>query len=175
MQGPVLVAYATRSGSTAEVATAVGKELGARGLAVEVRSMVDVAKSRDLGRYGAVVVGSAIRAGKWMPEALAFLDANRDALGRVPVAGFVVCGFARDVATSPKTAALVAGYTALLRQRLPGVAPVAEVAFAGAIDPAKLGLPIRALLKLMKAPAGDWRDWPAIRAWAADLGEKLAA
>jgi menaquinone-dependent protoporphyrinogen oxidase len=81
----VLVAYATRCGSTREVAEAVGRALAEAGLAVEVRPVGEV---QDIGPYRAVVVGSPIRGGRWLPEATGFVRKHREALRRIPVAYF---------------------------------------------------------------------------------------
>jgi menaquinone-dependent protoporphyrinogen oxidase len=84
----VLVAYATFAGATAGVAEAIGQELAAgESTQVDVRPVKQV---DGLASYDAVVVGSAIRAGQVHPQALAFLQANADALARVPVVYFVV-------------------------------------------------------------------------------------
>ncbi len=83
----ILVAYASRYGSTAEVAQAIGAQLSQRGATVDVCSVADV---RDLASYDAVVVGSAIRMGQWLGAATKFVEANQAALRQVPVAFFTL-------------------------------------------------------------------------------------
>ncbi len=161
MDQKTLVAYATRTGTTQEVAEVVGETLMENGVAVDVRNVKEV---RDLEPYRAVVLGSAIRAGNLMPEALEFVETNREALAQMPVAYFVVCAtMQEDTAENQRQ---VAAYLDPLREM---VEPVKEGLFAGAIDFSKLSLPLRLILKVMKAEEGDWRDWGAIRAWAAEL------
>lgn len=87
MVGPILVTYASRHGSTAGVAQAIGTVLAQRDLPVEVRAMETVL---DLGRYRAVVAGSAIQNGAWLPEALEFVRRHRPDLDRRPFAAFLV-------------------------------------------------------------------------------------
>ena len=45
----------------------------------------------DLTPYRAVVAGSAIQAGKWLPEAMSFTQAHRATLAQKPFAAFLVC------------------------------------------------------------------------------------
>jgi len=84
---PVLVTYATRTGSTEEVARAVGETLRHDGLAVEVMPVKDV---HSLGRSEAVVLCVPLYMGRLHKDARQFLSANREALMKVPVALFVL-------------------------------------------------------------------------------------
>jgi menaquinone-dependent protoporphyrinogen oxidase len=77
MSRNVLVAYATKSGGTAAIAEAVGDELRDRGHQVAVR---DVSQVGSIADYDAVVLGSAIRLGRWRPEAVRFLRRHSDEL-----------------------------------------------------------------------------------------------
>ena len=77
MGNKILIAYASACGSTGEVAEAIGQELCSAGAAVDVRLAKRVS---DLGPYRAVVVGSAIRMGRWLPEAVKFVETHREAL-----------------------------------------------------------------------------------------------
>jgi flavodoxin len=83
----ILVAYGTRAGSTAEIADAVGKKLVSGGAEVDVMSVKNV---QNINGYQAVVLGSAIRAGKVLPEILAFVKEHKSELQKKPVAYFVV-------------------------------------------------------------------------------------
>src|SRR5689334_13459413 len=88
MPHKILVTYASRAGSTAGVAEAIGKSLADTGAQVDVRPM---SGALTLDSYDAVVAGSAIRGGKWLPEAMAFITANRETLRQKPFAAFQVC------------------------------------------------------------------------------------
>lgn len=84
----ILVAHASRTGSTAGVAEVIGQILAEDGRSVEVRRMQDV---KDLTPYQAVVAGSAIQKGRWLPEAMQFIRTHQAALARKPFAVFLVC------------------------------------------------------------------------------------
>ena len=87
MSNKILVTYASRTGSTAEVAQAIGKTLAENGAQVDVRPMQEV---QDLTPYSAVVAGSAIRGSKWLPEADQFIQTHRAELAQRHFAEFAV-------------------------------------------------------------------------------------
>jgi menaquinone-dependent protoporphyrinogen oxidase len=157
----VLVAYATRAGSTTGVAERVAEVLNRSGFAAEA---VSAKETGDVASYDAVVVGSAVRAGKLMPEVLKFLDKNKSALEAKPLAAFVVCLAMKDGNEKGRTTA--ATYLEPVRAQ---IKPVSEGLFAGAYDPEKLGFAVRQVMKMMKAPPGDFRKWDQVETWAAGL------
>ena len=167
MSDKILVAYASRAGSTAGVAEAIGKTLAESGAQVDVLPMQDV---KDLAAYRAVVAGSAIRGGKWLPEAMQFMRTHRAALAQKPFAAFLVC-----ITLSMKNAdSYREGLKDWLSPVRALVRPVDEGYFAGALDFSKLPLTFNTLL--MRLPVifglwkkGDHRDWDAIHAWAESL------
>jgi menaquinone-dependent protoporphyrinogen oxidase len=158
---PVLVAFATRHGSTREVAAAIAETLRAEGVPVELRAAANV---EDVGGYSAVVLGAPLYTGRWHRDVRRLLERNRAALAALPVAVF---------ALGPRTMAAeeVAASQAQLDHALAGVPEVTPVSigvFGGAIDPARLRFPFN------RMPASDARDWDAIRDWARDLARLLA-
>jgi menaquinone-dependent protoporphyrinogen oxidase len=154
MSGRNLVAYASRKGSTAGIAQAIGKELTSEGYAVDVSEMKSV---RSLEGYNAVVIGAPVYTG----DVAAFVTANKDGLSRLPVAGFVT-GIAP---VYPKTGD-VQGFIDQFVTALTPISPVAVTMFAGSLDAGKMNFFERSLTSLMKVPTGDFRDWDAIAAWA---------
>jgi menaquinone-dependent protoporphyrinogen oxidase len=88
MTNKILVTYASRGGTTTGVAEAIGKTLAESGAEVEVRPMAEVT---DLSPYGAVVAGSAIQGGQWLPEAMQFVRGHQAELSSKPFAAFLVC------------------------------------------------------------------------------------
>ena len=165
MTARILVAYASRKGSTAGIAQAIGKELTIEGYTVDVSEMKSVT---SLAGYNAVVIGAPVYTGKVTGDVAAFVSTNKDELSRMPVAGFV-SGIAP---VFPKTGD-VKGFTDQLVTALSPVRPVAVTMFAGTLDAGKMNLVERSLTTLMKVPTGDFRDWDAIAAWAKTLAGKM--
>jgi len=165
----VLVAYGTWAGSTAEVAEEIGKTLREAGLSVDVKSARDV---DDVSAYGGVVVGSGVRAGRLHPHVRKFLKAHYAALGEIPVAYFVVClSMMKDTEEERREAM---GYLDGAREAAPQVEPIGVGLFGGVMDFSKLGGPMRLMMRTMKSPEGDYRDWDAIQAWAREIQPALS-
>jgi menaquinone-dependent protoporphyrinogen oxidase len=167
----ILVTYASRLGSTAGVAEAIGKTLTDNGAEVDVRRMEDVA---DLTSYSAVVAGSAIRGKKWLPEAVQFMQTHQAALRQKPFAAFLVCmtlALKNGENYRPHVASFLDPVRAAVR-------PVSEGLFAGVLDIKKVPsfsdrLKFRLSVLFGVWKEGDHRDWNAIREWAAGLGPLL--
>lgn len=166
----ILVAYASAAGATTGVAEAIADTLRASGSEVDLCAVKDV---KDVADYRAVVVGSGVRAGKVYSDFVNFLGRHEDALSKIPVAYFVVCLTMVD--PTEENRAQVLYYIAAVREKIKAVKPVDVQYFAGEFDPKKLPLPLRLIMKAMKAPQGDHRDWKAIREWASSLPAKFLA
>ncbi len=164
MSNKILVTFASAAGTTEGVAEAIGRTLRDGGATVDVRPAKDVS---GVGDYCAVVVGSGIRAGKMYKPALAFLEQQQDALSKMPVAYFVVCLTMKDA--TEEGSSQVEAYLDQMREKAPQVKPVDVGLFAGALDYKKLPLPLRMVMKGMKAEEGDFRNWDAIREWTERL------
>jgi len=161
MSDSVLVTYASKVGSTAQVAREIAEALRDAEIETELRPLTDV---EHIDLYRAVVLGSAIRFGKVLPETLHFVEKHRVALRQIPVAYFVVCmTMQEDTATNRET---VRGYLDPLVALVP---PVDIALFAGEVNLKKLAPALRILVRAMEAPQGDFRDWEAIRGWAEGL------
>ncbi|RPJ48383.1 MAG: flavodoxin [Chloroflexi bacterium] len=153
-----LIAYASKAGSTAEIAAKIGETITKQGQAVDV---LPVAKVTDLSLYSAVILGSAIRVGQLLPEAMKFLQANQAALAQKKFSAFIVCMTLKDDTEANRQT--VSAYLDPVRAL---VKPASEGLFAGVMDLGKLPLFERLMIKMMKAPEGDFRKWDAIQAWA---------
>jgi menaquinone-dependent protoporphyrinogen oxidase len=158
----VLVAYATRNGSTREVAEIVGACLrDEQHLAVDVQPAGDV---RSLDGYDGVVLGGAIYMGRWHRDALAFLKGHRRALAALPLVVFAL----GPKTLEPDDVASSRASLASALAKVPEVVPLSAEIVGGVIDPAKLRFPFN------RMPASDARDWDAIHAWARQTGASLA-
>jgi menaquinone-dependent protoporphyrinogen oxidase len=167
MKDKVLVAYGTKYGATKEIAAMIGDVLRESGLQVDVQP-ADGAS--DVGSYGAFVLGSAVYIGQWRKPAAKFLQANEAVL-----AGKPVWLFSSGPTGEGDPVELAQGW------RFPGkLQPVADrigardiALFHGAADESKMGRIDRWMLKNVKAPTGDFRDWDAITAWAEAIATEL--
>jgi menaquinone-dependent protoporphyrinogen oxidase len=160
-----LVAYATRAGSTAEVAGRLAQRLCAQGLSAEARPVGEVT---DLSGYDAAVLGSATYYGGWLGPMTAFVQGQADGLRRMPVAFFTL--HMQNLGDTPAEVAARAAYTAPARA---AVTPVEEAFFAGRVEPARLNLLERLAVRMVGSPVGERLDWPRIEAWADALGARL--
>jgi menaquinone-dependent protoporphyrinogen oxidase len=167
MNGKVLVTYASKYGATAEIAAKIGAVLRQAGLEAEVLSVEGVG---DLAPYGAIVLGSAVYMGQWRKEAVAFLEANEPALAARPL-----WLFSSGPTGEGDPVKLLQGWRLPTAQQ-----PLADrlkprdiAVFHGALDTKKLSLAEKLVIKGVKAPVGDYRQWEAITAWAAGIAEAL--
>jgi menaquinone-dependent protoporphyrinogen oxidase len=152
----VLVAYASKHGATEGIATFIADRLNELGKSASARSVDDVA---DLAGVDAVVLGSAVYLGSWMKEATAFAERHRDALSKLPVWLFSSGPLGDDVEDEEEQPKQLAELTETL-------SPKDHRVFFGALDRSKLGFGERMMVKAVKAPDGDFRDWDRIREWA---------
>ncbi len=171
MSPVVLVAYATKYGSTQEVAETIAATLRENRLEVNCRPMHEIETIAD---YGALVLGAPLYIGAWHKDAHRFLTRFRDALIQRPVAIFALGPLHRD-------AKEIQGSREELDHELakyPWLKPVALEVFVGKYDLTRLSFMDSCAAKfpvspLYKAPSSDERDWPAIRAWATSLAALL--
>ena len=170
MEIKILVAYASKYGSTQKVAEAIAATLCERGLGVDLQPMQKV---HTLEGYGAIVLGAPLYYGLWHKEGRNFLSRNEAALAQRPVAIFALGPNSNDEKE-------MLGSRTQLDQELakfPWLTPVVVEIFGGKY-PAKLRFPDSLVASLRASPlhgmpASDVRDWTAIRAWANGLFAQL--
>jgi menaquinone-dependent protoporphyrinogen oxidase len=161
----VVVAYASKHGSTEGIASAIAErliEVGSPALAIRVDDVTDLEDAT------AVVLGSAIYAGSWMKEAVEFVHRFAEPLAERPVWLFSSGPLGEDVQDEEEQPRQLKEFEGI-------IGPIEHRVFFGALDRSKLGFAERMIVKAVKAPDGDFRDWDEIRAWAEAIGSDLAA
>jgi menaquinone-dependent protoporphyrinogen oxidase len=187
----ILVAYATMAGSTAEVAQVVGEEISKAGLQVDILPLGEV---KDLELYDGVVVGGPMIMG-WHRLAIRFLKKNRSTLQHKPLAVFVLAmsltqtgetsvdGLAVTIDENlpkppQKTGSLsfrekyarLSNYLQPVLKAARPARPVSIGFFGGRLEYGRLKWwAVLFAMLIIQAPAGEKRNWPAIRAWATSL------
>ena len=162
---PVLVAYATKHDSTAEIAQRMAAAMRDAGHVAEARPASEV---DDLSGYSAVVLGSAVYAGRWRREARAFARRHEHALREMPVWLFSSGPFGvpeeHPSAPTPHVAKTLAKKLGARE----------HVMLGGRVPPDPGNFVERAMLKRTPPEKRDARDWPAIEAWARGVAEQAA-
>src|SRR4051812_45492362 len=159
----ILIAIASRHGSTEGIAEVLAHELRAAGHTVTVRAADDPA---DVPPYDAAIIGSAIYAGNWLPAATAFVEDEQVRLAAVPVWLFSSGPLGAEDPPPPGEPKQLADVQAATGAREHSI-------FAGKLDKHDLNLAERLITHVVGAPEGDFRDWEAIRAWAREIAAAL--
>ncbi len=167
MDSRVLVAYATKYGATAEIAEKIGQVILQAGLETDVLPTDSVS---DLAPYQAIVLGSAVYVGLWRKEAVAFLEAHEKAMARMPV-----WFFSSGPTGEGDPAQLMQGWRFPEAQQpiADRIQPRDTAFFHGVLDLKKVNLAEKLVIKGIKAPVGDFRDWDAITSWATTIADAL--
>ena len=167
MDTKVLVAHASKYGATAEIAEKIGEVLNKVGVHANV---VPVKQVKDLSTYHAVVLGSAAYIGQWRKEAVKFIKTNEKLLSERPV-----WLFSSGPANEGDPVQLLKGwkYPGKIQPFIDRIRPRDITVFHGVVDVNKLNAVERYMIKMVKSPYGDFRDWDAIAAWAIKIAEEL--
>jgi len=156
----VLVTVASRHGSTSLIGDAIREELAATGVKAH---LIDPELVTDISEYDAVVLGSAVYAGRWLKPARAFAKRFDAALTRKPV-----WLFSSGPVGEPPTPTRPAAEALELAQRL-GARD--HHVFEGRIERDLLGLGER--FRIANLPSGDFRPWVAITVWTRRIAASL--
>lgn len=165
MSKKLLIAYGSRAGSTAEIANKIGEVFRQQEWEVEVLPVQVVQSVKD---YQAVIVGTAVRISKVLPETIRFLKRFQKDLAAKPVSFFVSCltMFKDDDTARQETMKFVQPMLKLKE-------PVDLALWGGAMFPEKVdGL---WAVVMRKAERADYRNWDKITDWANEQAEKLSA
>jgi menaquinone-dependent protoporphyrinogen oxidase len=171
-----LVTYASRSGSTAEIAARIADRIRAAGIDTDC---VSVSDGPLVSSYDAFVVGSSVYVGRWEKDARAFVDAHGAALAEHPTWLFSSGPLGTEPTLENGEDKLSGAVAATELEALTSVVhPRGHAVFFGAFDPGVAALGVR-MFRLLPAgrkllEEGDFRDWPAIEAWADEIAASLA-
>lgn len=166
----VLVAYGSKHGGTSGIAEEIGRTLDRVLNEAHAGALVDVRPATDVGEvseYDAVVLGSGIYGGRWLEPARRLAARTAATLSTVPVWLFS----SGPVGDPPKPT----GDPLSVEEISQWVRAREHRVFPGRLDRHRLGLAEHALAVAMRVPDGDFRDWPAIRAWAVSIARELLA
>ena len=159
----VWVVVASKYGSTREVAEAIAEEFG-RAHEVQVR---EAAELENFEGADAVVLGSAIYGGRWLEPARRLIEERSGELATRPTWLFSVGPLGEP--PKPEDAG-----PAAISEAMEATQARAHQVFAGKLDRAALSHVERVMVRALRAPGGDFRDWDAIRAWAQGVAAQLS-
>jgi menaquinone-dependent protoporphyrinogen oxidase len=167
MANKVLVAYGTRYGATGEIAKKIGDVLRKESIQTDVLSAGEVA---DPAQYRAFIIGSGVYIGMWRKDAVNFIMKNEKLL-----AGNPVWIFSSGPTGKGKVEDLMSGwkFPRKLGPAIERIKPRDITVFHGSADEKKLNFFFKFMLKNVKAPTGDFRDWDAITSWAKKIAGEL--
>ena len=182
----VQVVYASRHGGTAGIADRIADELRSAGADAVV---VDAADRPDPAGFDAYVIGSGVYLGSWLKDGIEYLERSQAMLAERPVwlfsSGPLPLSSKSADEKDPLTSALgpEEGPGSGGRRRIDllagAIRPRDHRVFFGAFDPEDppktMGERLIRLVPGSKKilPAGDWREWDAIEAWAREIGQEL--
>lgn len=159
----ILIAVASRHGSTLEIAEAIARALRAAGQTVDVR---DVGLVTGGAGYDAAIVGSAVYMGNWLAEARNFIERNSGWLTGIPVWLFS-SGPLGEEASQKQADPLH------LDELMRATHAREHHVFVGKLDKASTNVGERLVIRMVHAPYGDFRDWEEIRDWASAIAQAL--
>jgi menaquinone-dependent protoporphyrinogen oxidase len=159
----ILVTYASKHGTTQEIAERITFKLRQLGKTAEVRPIHSV---ESLADFEAVMLGSAIYYGSWLKEATEFVRHHREALSSLPIWLFSVGPLGSEVKDAEEQPKELAEFRSILPLR-------GHQLFFGALNRNQLSFAERMVVKAVRAPEGDFRDWKAVEDWAATVAREL--
>jgi menaquinone-dependent protoporphyrinogen oxidase len=167
----ILVTYASSHGSTQEIAERIAARIEGQGLSVDCRP---VGEADAMSGYDAVVVGSAVHDQAWLTDGSRFITGHLTDLSAKPLWLFSV-GMPGALPRPFRKRAARAESAAVVAPFLTAVSPRGVRLFSGVVSKQQFPAHGRALLRLMGGRYGDFRDWPAIEAWADTIATELRA
>lgn len=158
----ILISAASKRGATREIAEAIAEELRAAGPRVD---LVEPERVESLEPYDAIVLGSAIYAGRWLEPARRLTERHHAELTSRPVWLFSSGPIGEPLAPTeePQDGVRLQRELEAREHRV----------FAGRLNTDDLGWVERTITGMLRAPEGDFRDWHEIRGWAREIAAAL--
>ena len=167
MADKVLVAYGSRYGATKEIAEKIGDVIRQAGFDVDVKTGNESGNPQD---YNAFILGSAVYAGFWRKDIVQFIQQNAGLLANHPTWIFSSGPTGGD----PVQKTLDSWpYPPKLKSAIKQIQPKEVTMFHGSIDSSDLNPFFKLIIKMVKAPYGDYRRWDDIEAWAIGVAGQL--
>ena len=168
----VLIAVASKYGSTLEIAEAIANGLRTEQMDADVR---EAKKIKDLTGYDAFVVGSATYFGSWLKEATTFVERNQAVMANRPVWLFSSGPIGTDMTDDEGRDVREAAEPKQIAEFTESIRPRDHRVFFGKLDRDKLGFTHRMIASLPAFPGaeGDFRDWDEIRSWSHEIATSL--
>ena len=167
MSKKVLVTYASKYGATAEIAEKIAEMLKENSCEVELKSAGEVG---DVTPFDAVVAGSALYAGFWRKDLVRLLEKYAGELAEKKVWLFISGPTGEEDAEKQMEGRL---FPPKLQPVIDTCSPVELKVFHGAAMADKMSSFDKWVMKKVKAPLGDFRDWDAIEKWAKEIAKNL--
>jgi menaquinone-dependent protoporphyrinogen oxidase len=167
MENKILIAYASKYGSTKEIAEKIGEMLKQEGLQADVLPVKSV---KNPAAYKNMVLGVAMYIGMWRKEAVNFLKANEKLLAERKVWIFATGPSGKG---DPKELLKGVIVPNRVKQVIDRIKPQDVAAFHGSLDVKKMNPFEKWIIKNVKAEMGDFRDWDAINKWAKGIMEAV--
>jgi len=163
----ILIVYASKYGSTAQIAENIALRLKKAGFEPKVMNAGDV---MNLDGYSAIILGSAVYAGNWLKDAADFLEKFKQELALRPVWLFSAGPTGKG---DPVEQMKGWRFPEALKPLADSIHPRDIAFFHGTLDIEKLRFAEKLIVRALKAPAGDFRDWEIINAWADRIAQTL--
>jgi menaquinone-dependent protoporphyrinogen oxidase len=165
----ILIAYDTEHGATATIADKIGQVLCEKGFQVELVLARNVS---DVSAYDAVLIGTPIYTGSWLPGVMQLLQKQKATIAKMPHALFINCTYLKEDTEEIRRKVLELWVTPVL-DKFPEISPLEIGLFGGQFSFDELYPLEYVLMMLMKYKDGDYRDFAKVTAWAELMAETL--
>lgn len=165
----ILIAYDTVHGATSTIADKIGKVLCEQGFQVD---LMLARKVKDVSSYDAILIGTPIYYGEFLPGIKSFLNKHQQSIAGKPHVLFVNCTYLKEDTEEIRNKVMELWVNPML-EKFPEIKPLNIGLFGGKILFSELYPVEYFLMKLMKYEDGDFRDYDKIGAWAESMTETL--